>query len=86
MKKCSLAWCPWPAKYNFGMMDYYECWFHGGLIPWLEPLWDFFVNPIMADYNWLYLKLLGDRQVPFPCIWGWRMYKVIKFLKKILSY
>jgi len=39
--RCSIARCPWKARYSFEPMAYYECWFHGGMISWLNVLWDF---------------------------------------------
>ena len=52
-KRCSIMWCPWKAKYGFGMKNYYECWFHGGDMPWLGTLWNILTRPIYFFYNWM---------------------------------
>ena len=51
--RCSIMWCPWKAKYSVGNMGYYECWYHGGDILWLDFLWD--IAWIPARY--LYCKI-----------------------------
>jgi len=50
--RCSIMWCPWRAKYSFGLKGYYECWFHGGDF-YLEVIWGFFTRPIRCFYNWI---------------------------------
>jgi len=57
---CSIKWCFWPAKYRIKLYTVgwtkkiylYECWFHGGLIPWLEPLWDFVIGNSIRRFYW----------------------------------
>jgi len=58
-RRCSIMWCPWGAKYSFGMMGYYECWFHGGDILWLQFLWDIIWIPIRYFYSHLRYGLGG---------------------------
>lgn len=91
MKRCSISWCPWPAKYCMFTFedpnknihkDYYECWFHGGLISWLEPLWDFLISPAKAYYYFVYYEFIDLMAVPIVLKWRWN--ETIKFLKKRL--
>jgi len=58
-KRCSIMWCPWKAKYDFGMMGYYECWFHYGDILWLQFLWDIAWIPIRYFYSFLRYGIHG---------------------------
>jgi len=81
MKRCSIALCPWKAKYQFTSDKYggyYECWFHGedGVI---QSLWNIFLWPFTYFYRWMkYDVCLG---------WHgsvqWRLFKdVINFAKR----
>ena len=45
-------WCPWKAKYSFGIKGYYECWFHGENT-WIGFLWDMAWIPIRYFYSHL---------------------------------
>jgi len=62
--RCSIMWCPWRAKYSFGIKGYYECWFHGNLDSWYAGLWNTLMNPISFYYNWMkYHVVLGERGI-----------------------
>ena len=43
-------WCPCKGKYSFGIKGYYECWFHGGDMLWLQFLWEMISAPIRYFY------------------------------------
>ena len=49
-KRCSIMWCPWKAKYSFGLEGYYECWFHGGNT-WRGFFWDMAWIPVRFIYS-----------------------------------
>jgi len=52
-QRCSIAWCPWRAKYHFGTIGYRECWFHYEEMPWLNKIWNTLTNPIHFYYTWV---------------------------------
>lgn len=66
--RCSIMWCPWRAKYSFGIKGLHECWFHGRDIPWLNFLWDiFWVLPRYIYYSLRY----GIPTFSYPNIINW---------------
>lgn len=52
-RRCSIAWCPWRAKYSFSIDGYYECWLHGGQFPWFNLIYDLFTLPLHYFYRWM---------------------------------
>jgi hypothetical protein len=52
-ERCSIALCPWRARYSFGIEGYYECWFHGDEMPLINWLWDFYMYLPHLFYIWM---------------------------------
>jgi len=58
--RCSIAWCPWKAKYFF-TGGYQECWFH--YTQWIQIIWDLLTWPC----RWLYIFIrYKDALMPLP--------------------
>lgn len=80
MKKprCSIALCPWKAKYGFEMEGYYECWFHGGDYG-IEIIWDIVFSLPTYFYRWMKYEV---------CL-GWRgstKWALLRHIKDYLKY
>ena len=60
MKRCSIAWCPWKAKYSFTSIDLYECWFHGGDMPLIEWAWELIAYPVHKVFYYLRYRVCGS--------------------------
>jgi len=57
--RCSIVRCPWKAKYSFGTMGCYECWFHYEDMPLINWAWDLFCYPIKKLFFWIRLRFCG---------------------------
>lgn len=66
-QRCSIAFCPWRAKYFFEGVGsyskygrYQECWFHYEEMPLINWAWDLITHPIKKMFYWLRFRLCGE--------------------------
>jgi hypothetical protein len=73
--RCSIWLCPWKARYSFGPMNYYECWYHGGDSKVATITWELLMNLPSFFYRWMRYRVCdGIRGLKWGIdwkVWEW---------------